>query len=105
MVGLSLHKLEIQSNTQAALKPASWTHPWGGVPLGEGLGGDPGRARGTRLAWEHLGIPLQELEEVSRDDEVWASLLKLLPHDPASDKAAEHGLKGKSRVIAVKMYQ
>ncbi|XP_042604086.1 uncharacterized protein LOC122141275 [Cyprinus carpio] len=30
----------------------------------------------SRLAWERLGIPPEELEEVSREREVWASLLK-----------------------------
>ncbi|KAK3512930.1 hypothetical protein QTP70_029086, partial [Hemibagrus guttatus] len=33
----------------------------------------------SRLAWEHLGVPLEELEEVSGEREVWASLLRLLP--------------------------
>ncbi|KAK3554945.1 hypothetical protein QTP86_001875 [Hemibagrus guttatus] len=31
------------------------------------------------LAWECLWIPLKELEEVSREREVWASLIRLLP--------------------------
>ncbi|CAM4686216.1 unnamed protein product [Leuciscus chuanchicus] len=33
----------------------------------------------SRLAWERLGVPPEELEEVSREREVWASLLRLLP--------------------------
>ena len=33
----------------------------------------------SRLAWEHLGVPLEELEEVAGDRDVWVSLLKLLP--------------------------
>ncbi|KAI3371761.1 hypothetical protein L3Q82_024310 [Scortum barcoo] len=33
----------------------------------------------SRLAWERLGVPLEELEEVSGVREVWASLLRLLP--------------------------
>uniref|UniRef100_A0A672GMW1 DDE Tnp4 domain-containing protein n=1 Tax=Salarias fasciatus TaxID=181472 RepID=A0A672GMW1_SALFA len=33
----------------------------------------------SRLAWERLGILPEELEEVSGDREVWASLLRLLP--------------------------
>ncbi len=35
-----------------------------------------------RLAWERLGVPPEELEEVSREREVWASLLRLLPPRP-----------------------
>ncbi|KAI3354215.1 hypothetical protein L3Q82_018755, partial [Scortum barcoo] len=42
----------------------------------------------SRLAWERLGIPPEELEEVSGVREVWASLLRLLPpHDPVPDQA------------------
>ncbi len=33
-----------------------------------------------------LGTPPEELEEVSREREVWTSLLRLLPRDPAPDK-------------------
>ncbi len=33
----------------------------------------------SRLAWERLGIPPEEQENVSREREVWASLLRLLP--------------------------
>ncbi|XP_056625668.1 uncharacterized protein LOC130437983 [Triplophysa dalaica] len=36
----------------------------------------------SRLAWERLGVPPVELEEVSREREVWASLLRLLPPRP-----------------------
>uniref|UniRef100_A0A3B5Q8Y2 Reverse transcriptase domain-containing protein n=1 Tax=Xiphophorus maculatus TaxID=8083 RepID=A0A3B5Q8Y2_XIPMA len=36
----------------------------------------------SRLAWERLGIPPEELEEVAGEREVWASLLKLLPPRP-----------------------
>ncbi|KAI3372674.1 hypothetical protein L3Q82_023135, partial [Scortum barcoo] len=36
----------------------------------------------SRLAWERLGIPPEELEEVSGVREVWASLLRLLPPRP-----------------------
>ncbi|CAM4556599.1 unnamed protein product [Leuciscus chuanchicus] len=36
----------------------------------------------SRLAWERLGVPPEELEEVSREREVWASLLRLLPPRP-----------------------
>ncbi|KAK3551381.1 hypothetical protein QTP70_016644 [Hemibagrus guttatus] len=37
-----------------------------------------------RLAWERLGVPPEELEEVAREKEVWASLLRLLPPRPGS---------------------
>ncbi|KAK3565347.1 hypothetical protein QTP86_007134 [Hemibagrus guttatus] len=33
----------------------------------------------SQLAWERLGVPPEELEEVSGEREVWASLLRLLP--------------------------
>ncbi|TWW64119.1 R2DM Retrovirus-related Pol polyprotein from type II retrotransposable element [Takifugu flavidus] len=52
----------------------------------------PGRPRTrwrdyvSRLAWERLGIPPDELEEVAGEREVWASLLRLLPRDPTPDK-------------------
>ncbi|TWW75358.1 hypothetical protein D4764_13G0000200 [Takifugu flavidus] len=36
----------------------------------------------SRLAWESLGIPPDELEEVAGEREVWASLLRLLPPRP-----------------------
>ncbi|TWW77341.1 hypothetical protein D4764_12G0007310 [Takifugu flavidus] len=48
----------------------------------------PGRPRtswrdyASRLVWECLGIPPDELEEVAGDREVWASLLGLLPPRP-----------------------
>ncbi|TWW81657.1 hypothetical protein D4764_01G0014720 [Takifugu flavidus] len=48
----------------------------------------PGRPRTrwrdyvSRLAWERLGIPPDELEEVAGEREVWASLLRLLPPQP-----------------------
>ncbi|KAK3542716.1 hypothetical protein QTP70_000099 [Hemibagrus guttatus] len=38
----------------------------------------------SRLAWERLGFPPDELEEVSGEREVWASLLRLLPLRPGS---------------------
>jgi len=34
------------------------------------------------MAWERLGVPPEELEEVGRDRDVWVSLLKLLPPRP-----------------------
>ncbi|TWW81813.1 hypothetical protein D4764_01G0016280 [Takifugu flavidus] len=48
----------------------------------------PGRPRTywrddvSRLVWERLGIPPDELEEVAGEREVWASLLRLLPRRP-----------------------
>ncbi|PWA13830.1 hypothetical protein CCH79_00020495 [Gambusia affinis] len=36
----------------------------------------------SRLAWERLGIPPEELVEVAGEREVWAALLKLLPPRP-----------------------
>ncbi|XP_055016887.1 AP-5 complex subunit sigma-1 isoform X2 [Boleophthalmus pectinirostris] len=33
----------------------------------------------SRLAWERLGIPLEELEDVCVEREVWEALLRLLP--------------------------
>ncbi|TWW59831.1 hypothetical protein D4764_06G0013610 [Takifugu flavidus] len=56
--------------------------------------GDPGRPRTrwrdyvSRLAWERLGIPPDELEEVAGDREVWASLLRLR-HPPRPDRISE----------------
>ncbi|TWW71715.1 hypothetical protein D4764_16G0002120 [Takifugu flavidus] len=38
----------------------------------------------SRLAWERLGVPLEELMEVAGERAVWASLLKLLPPRPRS---------------------
>ncbi len=54
-------------------------------PTGRRLRGRP-RTRWrdyvSRLAWERLGIPPEGQEEVSREREVWASLLRLLPPRP-----------------------
>ena len=36
----------------------------------------------SRLAWERLGIPQEELDEVAGEREVWTSLLRLLPPQP-----------------------
>ncbi|TWW62282.1 hypothetical protein D4764_04G0009290 [Takifugu flavidus] len=36
----------------------------------------------SRLAWERLGMPPDELEEVAGEREIWASLLRLLPPRP-----------------------
>lgn len=33
----------------------------------------------AQLAWEHVGIPFEDLKEVSGEREVCASLLRLLP--------------------------
>ncbi|TWW71634.1 EARP-interacting protein [Takifugu flavidus] len=40
----------------------------------------------SRLAWECLGIPPDELQEVAGEREVWASFLRLLPPRPDLDK-------------------
>ncbi|XP_056588515.1 uncharacterized protein LOC130408985 [Triplophysa dalaica] len=42
----------------------------------------PGKDYVSRLALERLGVPPEELEEVSRERKVWASLLRLLPPQP-----------------------
>jgi len=55
----------------------------GHVPLGR----DPGE----RLAWERVGVPPEELEEVAGDRDVWVSLLKLLPPRPDTGEAADDG--------------
>ncbi|KAK0137435.1 putative uncharacterized transposon-derived protein F52C9.6 [Merluccius polli] len=36
----------------------------------------------SRLAWERLGIPQEELDEVAGEREVWVSMLGLLPPRP-----------------------
>ncbi|TWW56724.1 hypothetical protein D4764_08G0007110 [Takifugu flavidus] len=52
----------------------------------------PGRPRTrwrdyvSRLVWERLGIPPDELEEVAGEREVWASLLGCCPRDLTLDK-------------------
>ncbi|TWW64250.1 hypothetical protein D4764_03G0012580 [Takifugu flavidus] len=38
----------------------------------------------SRLAWERLGVPPEDLMEVARERAVWVSLLKLLPPRPGS---------------------
>ncbi|MEQ2288513.1 hypothetical protein AMECASPLE_023364 [Ameca splendens] len=43
-------------------------------------------------AWERLGLPLEELEEVSGERDVWVSLLSLLPPQPAEDDEYEQGI-------------
>ncbi|KAK3537233.1 hypothetical protein QTP70_003994 [Hemibagrus guttatus] len=56
-------------------------------PLGKRPRGRPRTRWGdyvSRLAWERLGGPPEELEEVSGEREVWASLLRLLPPRPGS---------------------
>uniref|UniRef100_A0A8C5E5T7 THAP-type domain-containing protein n=1 Tax=Gouania willdenowi TaxID=441366 RepID=A0A8C5E5T7_GOUWI len=46
---------------------------------------DPGHGdHVSRVAWERLGIPLKELEEVAGEREVWASLLRKLPPRPGN---------------------
>uniref|UniRef100_A0AAY5KR82 Reverse transcriptase domain-containing protein n=1 Tax=Esox lucius TaxID=8010 RepID=A0AAY5KR82_ESOLU len=57
-----------------------WSRPTGRRPRGRPR--TRWRDYVSRLAWECLGVPLEELEEVSREREVWASLLRLLPLQP-----------------------
>lgn len=38
------------------------------------------------LAWERLGIPPEELKQVSEKREVWGRLLRLLPPRPVPEK-------------------
>ncbi|KAK0156391.1 putative uncharacterized transposon-derived protein F52C9.6 [Merluccius polli] len=66
------------------LPDASLVRCSGHVQLVGNLGEDPGHAGETvsRLAWERLGIPQEELDEVAGEREVWASLLRLLPERP-----------------------
>ncbi|KAI3363344.1 hypothetical protein L3Q82_011969 [Scortum barcoo] len=74
--------------------------PMGGVPgmshREEALGEDPGHAGDyvSRLAWERLGVPPEELEEVSGVREVWASLLRLLPPRPGPGSSCSNKLSG-----------
>ncbi|TWW77701.1 hypothetical protein D4764_12G0010910 [Takifugu flavidus] len=64
----------------ASSQDARWTPLWR----------PPGRPRTrwrdyvSRLVWERLGIPPDELEEVAGEREVWASLLRLMPPRPDS---------------------
>ena len=43
----------------------------------------------SRLVWERLGVPPEELEEVAGERDVWTSLLRLLPPRP------DHRLNGR----------
>ncbi|TWW73696.1 hypothetical protein D4764_15G0010920 [Takifugu flavidus] len=70
--------LRVERNQmRASSQDAPWTPPWR----------PPGRPRTcwrdyvSRLVWERLGIPPDEVEEVAGEREVWASLLPLRP-DP-----------------------
>ncbi|KAK5610350.1 hypothetical protein CRENBAI_006553 [Crenichthys baileyi] len=45
---------------------------------------------GWRLAWERLGLPPKELEEVSREKDVWGSLLSLQPTWPSLGGAEDN---------------
>jgi len=59
-------------------------------PTGRRPGGRPRTRRRdfvSRLAWKTLGVPLEELEEVARDRDVWISLLKLLLPQPDSRRS------------------
>ncbi|TWW68384.1 hypothetical protein D4764_19G0001820 [Takifugu flavidus] len=67
----------------------------------------PGRPRTrwrdyvSRLVWERLGIPPDELEEVAGEREVWASLLRLLPPRP-DPGVAGLSLRDKVRSSAIR---
>jgi len=66
-----------------------WTRPTGRRPRG--------RPRTcwknyiSLLDWGSLGIPQEELKSVSREREVWVSLLDLLPPRPNLGKAVDNG--------------
>jgi len=62
----------------------------------------PGKTEdtGDYVSWspgwpERLGVPPEELEEVAREREVWASL-DCCPRDPAPDKRKKDGWKLKT---------
>ncbi|KAK5601698.1 hypothetical protein CRENBAI_021922 [Crenichthys baileyi] len=72
---------------RGSIPHASWTPSAGGGP-----GDGPGHAGGTMsLGWpgNALGSPLEELEEVSGERDVWVSLLSLLPPRPGSGLAED----------------
>ncbi|MEQ2314527.1 hypothetical protein AMECASPLE_013049 [Ameca splendens] len=79
----------------ASILDASWTPSSGGVPGASHREEAQGTAQDTleglclSEAWEHLGVPLEELEEVSGERDVWLSVLSLLPPDPVPDKAED----------------
>ncbi len=70
---------------RASVKDVYWTPSGGGVPACPSGKRPWGRPRDyiSRLAWKHLGIPQDELEEVAREKDVWVSLLSLLPLRPS----------------------
>lgn len=53
-----------------------------GCPTRRRTQGDPGHARKTvsLLTFDVFAIPLEELEEVTREKDVWTSLFRLLTH-------------------------
>ncbi len=55
----------------------------------------------SRLAWEHLGIPPEEQEEVSREREVWAALLRLLPPRPGPRISGRRWMDGYLIVMTI----
>ncbi|TWW57295.1 hypothetical protein D4764_07G0000140 [Takifugu flavidus] len=59
-----------------------WTCPTGRRPRGRPR--TRWRDYISRLAWEQLGVPPEELMKVAGERAVWASLLKLLPPRPGS---------------------
>ncbi|KAI3372157.1 hypothetical protein L3Q82_007013 [Scortum barcoo] len=57
----------------------------------------------SRLAWERLGVPPEELEEVSGVREVWASLLRLLP--PRPGPGPKRMKKMKMKCLDISLYE
>jgi len=62
-----------------------WARPTGKRPRGRPR--TRWRDYVSRLAWERLGVPQEELVEVAGEREVWASLLRLLPPRPDPRKS------------------
>ena len=48
----------------------------------------------SRLAWERLGVPPEELEEVAGDRDIWVFLLKLLPTRPDPRRSGRYWMDG-----------
>ena len=67
-----------------------WARPTGKRPRGRPR--THWREYVSRLAWESLGVPPEELEEVAGDRDVWVSLLRLHPtRDPTPGEAVDNG--------------
>ena len=62
---------------------------FGHVPLG---GDQEDKLEGSlSVVWEILDITPHSLEVVCMDHKIWASLHRMLPHNPTTDKAIENG--------------